>query len=124
MNIIISGRHFTVSNELKQDIENRLTDILTNKSLKISTVRVILTMEKKRYSAEIIVNLKHHDIESNTEDYNLHDAVDAAINKVETQVRRYLDKVQTHQHEKLANIASAVAADTVEEEPEYELELD
>jgi len=105
MNIIISGRHFTVSNDIKQDIENRLLEILNNKSLKISTTRVVLTLEKNRYSAEIIVNLKHHDIETIIEKYDLDEAIDEAIDKIEVQVRRYLDKAQHHHHEKLVVIA-------------------
>lgn len=107
MNIIISGRHFTVTNEMKQNIENRLNEILMNKSLKITTVRVVLALEKTRYNAEIIVNLKHHDIEAVTEAYDLHDAIDEVISKIEIQVRRFLDKVQNHQHEKLAAVAAS-----------------
>jgi ribosome hibernation promoting factor len=118
MNIIISGRHFTVSSEMKQDIENRLNEILNNKSLKVSTSRVVLTKEKNRFNAEIIVNLKHHDIEAIVEEYDLYEAVDEVIDKIETQVRRFLDKAQNHHHENLASIAASGDVDV--DDDEYE----
>ncbi|MCF6176115.1 MAG: ribosome-associated translation inhibitor RaiA [Victivallaceae bacterium] len=118
MNIIISGRHFTVTNEMKQDIENRLIEILDNKSLKISTARVVLTMEKNRYNAEIIVNLKHHDIEAVTEEYDLYEAVDEVIDKIEIQVRRFLDKAQNHHRAKLATVAAS--GDVDDDDDDYE----
>ena len=121
MNIIISGRHFTVTNEMKQDIENRLIEILDNKSLKISTARVVLTMEKNRYNAEIIVNLKHHDIEAITEEYDLHDAVDEVIDKIGIQIRRFLDKAQNHHRAKLATVA---ASGDVDDDDDYEDDME
>lgn len=124
MNIIISGRHFTVSNDIKQDIENRLIEILDNKSLKISTARVVLTLEKNRYSAEIIVNLKHHDIETIIEKYELDEAIDEAITKIEVQVRRYLDKVQHHHHENLASIAEKTNNSSSDDDDDDDEEMD
>jgi ribosome hibernation promoting factor len=122
MNIIISGRHFTVTNEMKQDIENRLIEILDNKSLKISTARVVLTREKNRYNAEIIVNLKHHDIEAVTEEYDLHDAVDEVIDKIGIQIRRFLDKAQNHHRAKLATVAAS--GDVDDDDDDYEDDME
>jgi putative sigma-54 modulation protein len=125
MNIIISGRHFTVSTEMKQDIENRLLEILNNKSLKISTVRVVLTLEKNRFNAEIIVNLKNHDIETIVEKHDLEDALGEALDKIDVQVRRYLDKAQNHHHDNLATIAASgnvATSDDDDDDDDYEME--
>ena len=122
MNIIISGRHFTVSTEMKQDIENRLIEILNNKSLKISTVRVVLTLEKNRFNAEIIVNLKHHDIETIVEKHDLEDALGEALDKIDVQIRRYLDKAQNHHHDNLATIAASGNVEVSDDDDDYEME--
>ncbi|MFA7231758.1 MAG: ribosome-associated translation inhibitor RaiA [Victivallaceae bacterium] len=106
MQIIISGRHFTVADEMKKHIIDKLSDILDSKSLKVSTVRVVLELEKTRNKVEIVVNLKHNDIETIVEGYDMQEAVDAAINKIDVQVRRFLDKVQDHHGKKKIELAA------------------
>ncbi len=65
MQIIIAGRHFTVSESLKADINGRLEAILNSVHLNISTVRVILDIEHtNRCTAEVIVSLKNSVIEA------------------------------------------------------------
>ncbi|MCP3965576.1 MAG: ribosome-associated translation inhibitor RaiA [Lentisphaerae bacterium] len=99
MQIIISGRHFNVTDEMKAQINERLTAILEHKSLKITTVRVILAQEGSRFLAEVIVNIKSHDIEAKAESYDMNESVETIIDKIEIQVRKYLDKMQDHHRE-------------------------
>lgn len=100
MQIIISGRHLSVTSEMKQHLEDKLTEILDKKNLKVSTVRAVLTIEKTRHKAEIIVNMKHNDITAVAETYDMYESIDNAVSKIDIQVRRYIDKVQDHHHEK------------------------
>lgn len=97
MQIIISGRHFSVSEALKTDINERLTAILSNLRLKISKVRVILDVEHtNRCTAEVIVSLKHSLIEADVTTRDMYESIDAVMDKIEIQVRKYLDKKQHH----------------------------
>lgn len=96
MEVVISGRHFTVTSEMKEYIEAKIRDMVEGRPLKVSSVRVVLELEKTRHKAEVIINIKHHVIEADVETYDMYESVDKALAKAETQVRRYLDKVQDH----------------------------
>ncbi|QSH40031.1 ribosome-associated translation inhibitor RaiA [Lentisphaerota bacterium ZTH] len=120
MQIIISGRHFNVTDEMKAQINERLTGILEHKSLKISTVRVILDQEGSRSLAEVIVNIKNHDIEAKAESYDMNESVETVIDKIEIQVRKYLDKMQDHHRERFDK--DIVEASSVEDEEMVEEE--
>lgn len=97
MQVIIAGRHFTVSDALKEDINARLEAILSNIRLKISTVRVILDVEHtNRCTAEIIVSLKSSIIEADVTARDMYEAIDTVMDKIEIQVRKHLDKKQQH----------------------------
>lgn len=100
MQIIIAGRHFTVSEALKSEINERLEGILANIRLKISTVRVVLDIEHaNRCKAEVIVSLKNSVIEADVTTRDMYEAIDAVMDKIEIQVRKYLDKKQQHHGE-------------------------
>lgn len=96
MQIIISGRHFDVTPEMKTSIENSILAIFESKPLKVTSVRVILELEKTRYKAEFIASMKHNDIEASAETYDINEAIDAALDKFEAQVYKYADRKQDH----------------------------
>ena len=96
MQVIISGRHFEVASDMKAQIENDVRAVFEGKPLKVTSVRVVLELEKTRYKVEFIASMKHHDIEATAESYDLGESLDAAMGKFETQVARYLDKKQDH----------------------------
>lgn len=96
MQITISGRHFDVTPEMKTQIENDVRAIFDKKSLKVSSVQVVLELEKTRFKVEFIAAMKNHDIEAVAETYDINEAIDTALKKLEVQVARYLDKKQDH----------------------------
>ena len=119
MEIIISGRHFTVGSEIKQYVEEKLNDVLNIQTLKISSTRVILDHQKARYRAEIIVNMKHFDIEASEETYNIYEAIDNTVEKISRQIRKRLDKLQDHH--KRPQASELIAEEEFEgEEVEFE----
>jgi putative sigma-54 modulation protein len=119
MQIIISGRHFDVTEPIKQHISDRLESILDVKNLKITTARVILEIEKNRCKAEVIVNLKNHDIEAAAETYDMYEAMDTVCDKIEVQIKRLIDKVQDHHRG--TSLKEVPLTETAEEEEEEEL---
>ena len=100
MQIIIAGRHFTVSAALKKDINERLETMLDNVHLKISTVRVILDIEHtNRCTAEVVINMKNFVIEADVTTRDMYESIDTVMDKIEIQIRKYLDKKQHHHGE-------------------------
>lgn len=96
MEIIVSGRHLEVEKETKKYVEEKLASALDFKSLKITSARVILDMQKNRFKAEIIVNMKQLSVEADAETYDLYESIDTAVEKIGKQVKRYMDKKQDH----------------------------
>ena len=100
MQIIIAGRHFTVSDTLKKEINERLEAMLDHVHLKISTVRVVLDVEHThRCKAEVIINMKNSVMEADVTTRDMYESIDTVIGKIEIQVRKYLDKKQHHHGE-------------------------
>jgi len=97
MKIIISARHEEITSEVKAHIEEKISAIFDGRPVKVSTIRVILDIEKKtRHIAEIIAAIKGHNMEVKEEAYNMYEAIDSAIDKLAIRVAKYLDKVQDH----------------------------
>ena len=100
MQVIIAGRHFSVTESLKQDINERLEAMLSNIRLKITTVRVVLEIEKvNRCNAEVIINLKNSVIEADVSSRDMYESIDLVMDKIDVQIRKYLDKKQSHHGE-------------------------
>jgi putative sigma-54 modulation protein len=125
MEIIVSGRHLEVEKETKKYIDEKLTAALDFKSLKISSVRVILDSQKNRFKAEIIVAMKQLSVEADEETYDLYESIDAAVEKIAKQVKRYVDKKQDH-HKKpsMRDTVKALQLDLEkDEEEDFEEEI-
>jgi len=121
MQIIISGRHVNVSEEMKQHIESKITDAIDKQSLKVTSARVVLSMEKQsRYQAEVIVHMKNHDFEAAAETYEIYEAIDIAIEKIQTQVKKLVSKVQEHKKTSLREVLGDTSAPSAEEEFELD----
>jgi putative sigma-54 modulation protein len=121
MQIIIAGRHFTVSDALKQEINERLEGMLTHVHLKISTVRVVLDVEHtNRCKAEIVINMKNSVFEADVTTRDMYEAIDAVMDKIGTQVRKYLDKKQQHHGEASLREISPVNASEEDISEDYE----
>ena len=97
MEIVISGRHCSVEAVMKEYITAKLNDVLDHKNLKITSAKVVVDLEKKtRFLVEVIVKMKGFEAEATEETYDLHKSIDAAIAKVDTQIRKHIDKRQDH----------------------------
>jgi ribosome hibernation promoting factor len=119
MQIIIAGRHFTVTEALKADINARLEGILNSVHLKISTVRVILEIEHmNQCTAEVVINLKNSVIEADVMTRDMYESIDTVMDKIEIQIRKYLDKKQHHHGETSLRDLPTVESDEAEDEAE------
>ena len=96
MDIIVSGRHVSVTDGMKSYLEKKLGGVLQDVPLRISSARAILDVEKNRHKAEIIIHMKRHEIEATEMSYDMYGSIDGACDKLERQLKKYIDKLQTH----------------------------
>ncbi|WP_456383646.1 ribosome hibernation-promoting factor, HPF/YfiA family [Hydrogenimonas sp.] len=134
MNISIVGRHFELTDAIKQHIDSAI-DGLKKYNLDIISTRVVVDADekngKKGYSVEFVINMSNKNtVVIRQKDKDVYAAIDLAIDRAHKVLRRHHDKVTEHKsvrpdelaaaHE--AEIAAALADDTDEIVP-TELEL-
>ena len=97
MDIAVSGRHFNITDELKQRVTDTVTAHFAELPLKIISAHVVLDLQGSRAIADVVVNVKNNlTAKALVEDYDLYKALDAAVLKAATQARKYLDKRKNH----------------------------
>jgi putative sigma-54 modulation protein len=100
MEIIISGRHFDITDELKAHTETQVARLAEEYS-KLTIARVVLEMERSWQLAEIHLTGKNMDIEAKAKTRDMYQAVDEAVEKAEKQLRKQLEKIQQHREEQI-----------------------
>ena len=115
MSVIVSGRHLQVTDAMKEYAENKINAVLEDKH-KISSVRIVLDLEKTRHKVEIIVHGKGLDIEAGSESYDMYESIDNAVGKIERQIERYFDKKQDHHKSSCGTISAAIQQENAEED--------
>lgn len=96
MQISITGRHVTVTDNVKAHLNEKLERCL-GMFPRIESVHVVLDMENRDYVAEIVVQAANHIRISSTEkSENLYDAIDRSLEHAERQLRKQRDKIQDH----------------------------
>jgi len=119
MEIIVSGRHYQVTSEFKEYCEQLVSAAFSDINLKISNVRLVLSVEKERANANIVVGLKSHDIEASAEDHEMGKAIALAMDKASRQVLKHADKIQDN-HKKRVPVKEAECGKVALEEAEAE----
>lgn len=92
MQITVTGRHFEVTDALRQHIDDKMQKI--ERFLNgIMDVHVVLSVEKYRHSAEIIVSQANGTtVRSLEETHDMYESVDKGIAKIEKQARKLNNK--------------------------------
>ena len=96
MQVSITGRHITVTDNVKEHINDKLERCL-GVFPRIESVRVILDVEARVQVSEVVIQGANHIHVSATEkSENLYDAIDRSIEHAERQMRKQRDKIQDH----------------------------
>ncbi len=112
MEITVSGRHFNVTEQIKQKVIDALTAEFAELPLKVISATAVLDVQGNRAIAEIVVNIKNLTAKAQVEDFDLYKAIDAAVIKTAIQARKYLDKRQHHKNgETLAELETKNTGD-------------
>ena len=97
MDIIVSARHFDLSEALKVQAENATHAALDDLSLKISSVRIVLDIQKNTHKADVVVAIKNYFVSASAETVNdMNKSIVEALEKADVQARKYLEKKQDH----------------------------
>lgn len=103
MNLTISGHHLEVTPALRSYVTQKL-DRITKHFDHVVDIKVLLTVEKqkekeKRQRAECNIHVKGSDLFAECANEDLYAAVDELVDKLDRQVVRHKDKLQSHHHE-------------------------
>ncbi len=107
MQINITGRNLTVTDALRQKVEEKIIAACADKSLKITSAKVTMAVEKNRSKVDILVNYKNHEAAATAEGFeNMYTVIDEAVAKLEVQLAKFLDKVQEHKAPPLRDVTA------------------
>jgi putative sigma-54 modulation protein len=95
MQITTTFRHTEQSNALKSYAEEKLDRVKKYIDEPI-VAQVFLTVEKIRHSAEITLTAKGITIKAAEETNDMYAAIDAVLDKIERQLRRYKERIKDH----------------------------
>lgn len=96
MNVTITGRHMEMTDALKAYIENGLGKLRAHFD-KVIDVDVVLSVEKHRHIAEINLHANGVRVHGKEQSSDMYASVDAVLNKLDKQIRRYRDRINRHQ---------------------------
>lgn len=105
MSIEITGRHVDVSDSMRNYAEKRLAKLVAEFP-RVDKVHVILDIQKFTHVAEVIAHAARHiQLGSKASSENMYASIDEAVDKVEAQLRKTLDKRHDHKgDEKLRDV--------------------
>ena len=103
MNLTISGHNLDVTPALRSYVTSKL-DRITRHFDQVVDVKVLLTVEnlkekQGRKRAECNVHVKGSDMFAESSHADMYAAVDELVDKLDRQVVRHKDRLQSHHHE-------------------------
>ena len=99
MNLNITGHHIEVTPALRDYVTGKVDKVIRHFD-HVTSVHVILSVEKLVQKAEITLHVKGKDIYADSSDTDLYAAIDKLIDKLDRQVLKYKNKNQDHNHER------------------------
>jgi putative sigma-54 modulation protein len=103
MNLTISGHHLEITPALRNYVTVKL-DRITRHFDQVVGVKVLLSIENQkekdgRQKAECNIHVKGSDMFAESAHHDLYAAVDELVDKLDRQVVRHKDRLQSHHHE-------------------------
>jgi putative sigma-54 modulation protein len=95
----VSSRHGTIRPEAHEHITTKAEKLLTYFE-RVTEIEVTVDFEHEKVKVEILVDTEHkHDFISNSEGEEVSVTFDAALHKMEHQIRKYKEKLQDHRRD-------------------------
>lgn len=100
MNLTITGHHVEVTPAIRDYVSSKLDRVIRHFD-NVTSVGVILSVEKLDQKAEVTLHTRGKDIFVEAHDGDMYAAIDAMADKLDRQVQKHKQKVQEHNHEAL-----------------------
>lgn len=99
MQVEITGKHLEITVALREHLSAHLDKINQFfKDKQSASAHVVITVEKNRQIAEIMVTWREHVLKAQDSDKDLYQAINKAVEKIEKQARRMKEKVVSRKH--------------------------
>ncbi len=99
MNLNITGHHVEVTPALREYVTGKVEKVIRHFD-HVTSVHVILSVEKLVQKAEITLHVKGKDIFADSSDADLYAAIDLLVDKLDRQVLKYKSKQKDHGHDR------------------------
>ncbi len=100
MNLKITGHHVEVTPAIRDYATNKLDRVIRHFD-NVTSVNVILSVEKLKQKAEVTVHVRGKDIYVESDDGDMYAAIDSMVDKLDRQVLKYKQKAYDHVHDAL-----------------------
>lgn len=100
MNLNITGRHVEVTPAIRDYVSTKLDRVIRHFD-NVTSVAVILSVEKLKQKAEVTLHVRGKDLFVESDDADLYAAIDLMADKLDRQVQKYKQKMADHNHEAL-----------------------
>ena len=95
MNLTITGHHLEVTPAIRAHVTAKLDRVIRHFD-HVTSVTVILSVEKLMQKAEVTLHVRGRDIFVEAQDENLYAAIDALTDKLDRQVIKHKQKLASH----------------------------
>lgn len=100
MNLNITGHHLEVTPAIHDYVSGKLDRVIRHFD-NVTSVNVILTVEKLKQKAEVTVHVRGKDIYVESIDGDLYAAIDMLADKLDRQVLKYKERNNDHTRDTL-----------------------
>lgn len=105
MNVVITGRHFDVTNPIKAYATEKIQR-LEKFFPKILEAHIILTVEKYRRIVEITLIGKHLTVTGKETTADMYASIDKALETIDKQLRKFSERMKEHKKKKAHEVES------------------
>ena len=95
MQIILTGHHVDITNPLREYVNSKM-ERLERHFDHVTDMHVVLSVEKLRHRAEATVHVSGNNLFADATEEDMYAAIDALVDKLDRQVRRYKEKLTDH----------------------------
>ena len=100
MKMNITGHHVEVTQAIHDYATSKLDRVIRHFD-HVTSVHVILSVEKLVQKAEVTLHVKGKDIHADSTGTDLYASIDSVIDKLDRQVLKHKEKVTNHSHDKV-----------------------
>lgn len=105
MNLTITGHHLEVTPAIREYVGSKIDRVIRHFE-HVTSVSVILSVEKLMQKAECTLHVRGRDIFVEAQDENLYAAIDSLTDKLDRQVIKYKQKQADHNHDSVRHQAA------------------